>query len=83
MMERKLTIAGLIADLARFAPDTPCVAHLWVADDFEDIDPELTPDEVVSAIALADQTFDADISLSWDFLNECAATVRARRTGNE
>ena len=24
-MKRELTIAGLMADLARFAPDTPCV----------------------------------------------------------
>lgn len=31
----------------------------------------------------ADQTLDADISLSWGFLNECAATVLARRIDNE
>ena len=79
-MKRELTIAGLMADLARFAPDTPCVAHLWVADDFEDIDSDLTPDEVTAAIELADETFDADLSLSWAFMRECAEQIRARRT---
>lgn len=78
-MKRELTIAGLMADVARFAPDTPCVAHLWVADDFEDIDSDLTPDEVAAAIELADETFDADLSLSWAFMRECAEKVRARR----
>lgn len=78
-MKRELTIAGLMADLARFAPDTPCVAHLWVADDFEDIDSELTPDEVTAVIELADETLDADLSLSWGFLRECAEIIRARR----
>ncbi|WP_324022238.1 MULTISPECIES: hypothetical protein [unclassified Pantoea] len=78
-MKRELTIAGLMADLARFAPDTPCVAHLWVADDFEDIDSDLTPDEITAAIELADGTFDADLSLSWAFMRECAEHIRARR----
>jgi len=78
-MKRELTIAGLMADLARFAPDTPCVAHLWVADDFEDIDSGLTPVEVTAAIELADETFDADLSLSWAFMRECAEQIRARR----
>ncbi len=44
-MKRELTIAGLIASLSRFAPATRCVAHIWVADDFEVIDSELSPDE--------------------------------------
>lgn len=78
-MKRELTIAGLMADLARFAPDTPCVAHLWVADDFEDIDSDLTPDEVAAAIELADEAFDADLSLGWAFMRECAEQIRARR----
>ncbi|MGC1086464.1 hypothetical protein NHB29_22255 (plasmid) [Pantoea agglomerans] len=79
MMKRELTLAGLMASLSGFAPDTPCVAHIWMADDFEDIDPELTPGEVTAAIELADRTLDADISLSWGFMRDCAESVKARR----
>lgn len=78
-MKRELTIAGLMADLARFDPETPCVVHLWVADDFEDVAPELTSDEVLATIALADATLDADISLSGYFLRHCADMVLAGR----
>lgn len=78
-MERELTIAGLIADLTRFDPTTPCVAHLWIADDFADIEPELTHEETAAAIALADATLDADISLSWSFLRHCAEVILASR----
>lgn len=78
-MKRELTLAGLMASLSGLAPDTPCVAHIWMADDFEDIDPELTPDEVTAAIELADRALDADISLSWEFMRDCAETVKARR----
>ncbi|MEN4691239.1 hypothetical protein ABEG76_22815 [Pantoea agglomerans] len=79
MMKRELTLAGLMASLSGFAPDTPCVAHIWMVDDFEDIDPELTPGEVTAAIELADRTLDADISLSWGFMRDCAESVKARR----
>lgn len=79
MMKRELTLAGLMTSLSGFAPDTPCVAHIWMADDFEDIDPELTPGEVTAAIELADRTLDADISLSWGFMRDCAESVKARR----
>ncbi|WP_346303712.1 hypothetical protein [Pantoea sp. Morm] len=65
--------------LLRFEPDTPCVVHLWVADDFEDVAPELTPDEVLATIALADASLDADTSLSWYFLRHCADTIPAAR----
>lgn len=68
-----------MASLSGFAPDTPCVAHIWMVDDFEDIDPELTPGEVTAAIELADRTLDADISLSWGFMRDCAESVKARR----
>ncbi len=78
-MKRELTLAGLMASLSGFAPDTPCVAHIWMADDFEDIDSELSPHEVTAAIELADRTLDADISLSWGFMHDCAETVKARR----
>ena len=78
-MKRDLTIAGLMASLSGFSPDMPCVAHLWVADDFEDIDSELTHGEVTAAIELADRTLDADISLSWGFMRDCAESVKARR----
>ncbi|MGC1041666.1 hypothetical protein WKH27_23180 [Pantoea agglomerans] len=78
-MNKELTIAGLIASLSGFAPDTPCVAHIWMADDFEDIDTELSPHEVTSAIELADRALDADISLSWEFMRDCAESVKARR----
>lgn len=79
MMKRELTLAGLMASLSGFPPNTLCVAHIWIADDFEDIDPELTPCEVIEAIELADRTLDADISLSWDFMRDCAVSVKARR----
>lgn len=78
-MKRELTIAGLMASLSGFAPDTPCVAHIWLADDFEEIDPELTPGEVTAAIELADWTLDADISLSWGYMHDCAERVKSRR----
>lgn len=78
-MKRELTLAGLMASLSGFAPDTPCVAHIWMAGDFEDIDPELTPGEVTAAIELADRALDADISLSWEFMSDCAESVKARR----
>ncbi|MBK5018002.1 hypothetical protein IBT54_004981 [Pantoea sp. S62] len=52
---------------------------MWMADDFEDIDPELTPDEVTAAIELADRMLDADVSLSWEFMRDCAESVKARR----
>ena len=35
--------------------------------------------EVTAAIELADRTLDADISLSWGFMRDCAETVKARR----
>jgi hypothetical protein len=54
-----------------------------VADDFEDVAPELTSDEVLATIALADATLDADISLSWYFLRHCADTVLAKREEKE
>ena len=65
--------------LLRFEPGTPCVVHLWTADDFEDVAPELTPDEVLATIALADASLDADTSLSWYFLRHCADTILAAR----
>lgn len=78
MPEHK-TIADQIEHLQRFSPDTECVAHIWIADDFVDVAPELTPEEVSATLALADATLDADISLSWYFLRHCADTVLARR----
>lgn len=78
-MKKELTIAGLIASLSGFAPDTPCVAHIWVAEDFEDIDSELSPHGVTAAIELANWTLDADISLSWEFMRDCAESVKTRR----
>lgn len=78
-MKRELTLAGLMASVSGFAPETPCVAHIWVADDVEDIDAELSPHEVTAAIELADRTLDADISLSRGFMRDCAESVKARR----
>ncbi len=78
-MNTPLTIEKLIEHLQRFAPDTLCVGHVWIANDFEDIAPELTPDEVEATLALADNTLDAENSLSWYFLRHCADTVLARR----
>ncbi|NIG16282.1 hypothetical protein [Pantoea sp. Cy-640] len=82
-MNHPLTTGQLAEQLQCFAPDTPCVVHLWVADDFEDVAPELTSDEVLTTIALADATLDADISLSWYFLRHCADTVLAKREEKE
>lgn len=48
------------------------MAHVCIADDFEDLAPELTPEEVLA-------TLDADISLSWDFLRHCADINLAAR----
>lgn len=73
-MNQPHTTGQLAEQLQRFAPDTPCVVHLWVADDFDDAAPELTPGE-----ALADATLDADVSLSWYFLRHCADTILAAR----
>ncbi|PIF06787.1 hypothetical protein [Candidatus Pantoea floridensis] len=73
------TIGLLIEQLQLFAPDTPCVGHIWVADDFDDVAPELTADEVLATIALADASLDADTSLSWYFLRHCADTILAAR----
>jgi len=56
----------------------PCVVYLWMADDFEDIDAELSPDEVTAAMEMADATLEADISLSWGFMRDCAKTVKSR-----
>ncbi|MEI2606902.1 hypothetical protein V8O11_24425 [Erwinia aphidicola] len=78
-MKTTMTIAALTEQLLRFGPDTACVAHVWVADDFEDVAPELTPDEVLAALALADATLDADVSLSWYFLRHCADIILAAR----
>ncbi|WP_336804131.1 hypothetical protein [Erwinia aphidicola] len=78
-MKTTMTIAALTEQLQRFGPDTACVAHVWVAGDFEDVAPELTPDEVLSALALADATLDADVSLSWYFLRDCADIILAAR----
>lgn len=78
-MNTTVTIAKLTEQLQRFAPDTACVAHVWIADDFEDVAPELSPEEVLAALALADATLDADISLSWDFLRHCADIILAAR----
>lgn len=78
-MNQPLTTGQLVEQLLRFAPDTPCVVLLWVADDFEDVAPELTSDEVLATVALADATLDADISLSWYFLRHCAETILAKR----
>lgn len=80
-MKTAMTIAALTEQLLRFGPDTACVAHVWVADDFEDVAPELTPDEVLAALALADATLDADVSLSWYFLRDCADIILAEREG--
>lgn len=41
-MNTPLTIEKLIEHLQRFDPGTPCVGHVWTADDFEDLAPELT-----------------------------------------
>ena len=78
-MNQPLTTGQLAEQLLRFEPDTPCVVHLWVADDFEDVAPELTPDEVLATIALADASLDADTSLSWYFLRHCADTILTAR----
>lgn len=59
-------------------PTTPCVMHLWIADDFDDVASELTFDEVLATIALADATLGADISFSWYLLRQCADTVLAK-----
>lgn len=68
-----------MASLPGSAPDMPCVVYLWMADDFEDIDAELSPDEVTAAMEMADATLEADISLSWSFMRDCAKTVKSRR----
>ena len=81
-MNKPVTIADFIAHLQRFDPTAPCVGHIRIADDFEDIAPELTPEEVPATLALADATLDADTSLSWYFLRHCADTVLARREGD-
>lgn len=47
-----------MASLSGFAPDTPCVAHIWMADDFEEIDSELSLGEVTAAIELAEWTLE-------------------------
>ncbi|MBP2200547.1 hypothetical protein [Pantoea cypripedii] len=78
-MNKPVTIADFIAQLQRSDPATPCAGHIWIADDFEDIAPELTPEEVLATLALADATLDAGISLSGYFLCHCADTVLARR----
>lgn len=78
-MNQLLTTGQLAQQLLRFEPDTPCAVHLWVADDFEDVAPELTPDEVLATIALADASLDADTSLSWYLLRHCADTIPAAR----
>jgi hypothetical protein len=68
-----------MTSLSGFAPDTPCMAHIWLADDFEYTDSELSPDEVIAAIKLADRTLDADITFSWGVMCDCAESVKARR----
>ncbi|KJV27635.1 hypothetical protein VI01_19185 [Pantoea sp. SM3] len=73
-MNQPLTTGQLAEQLLRFEPGTTCVVHLWIADDFEDVAPELTPDEL-----LADASLDADTSLSWYFLRHCADTIPAAR----
>ena len=82
-MNKHITIADLIAHLQRFDPVTPCVGHIRTADDFEDVAPELTPEEVMATLALADASLDADISLSWHFLRHCADSVLAQREERE
>lgn len=78
-MNQPHTTGQLAEQLQRFAPDTPCVVHLWVSDDFDDVAPELTHGEVLATIALAAATLDADVSLSWYFLRHCADTILAAR----
>ncbi|WP_234473246.1 hypothetical protein [Erwinia sp. S63] len=78
-MNQPLTTGQLAQQLLRFEPGTPCVVHLWIADDFEDVAPELSPDEVLATIALADASLDADTSLGWYFLRHCADTIPAAR----
>ena len=78
-MSEPLTVASLITHLQRFPSNMPCVCHIWLADDLADIESELTPEEILATLALADSTLDADISLSWHFLRHCAETVIARR----
>jgi hypothetical protein len=73
-MNQPLTTGQLAQQLLRFEHGTPCVVQLWTADDFEDVAPELTPDEV-----LADASLDTDTSLSWYILRHCADTIPAAR----
>jgi len=46
-MNQPLTTCQMAEQLLRFEPGTPCVVHMWLADDFEDVAPELKPDEVL------------------------------------
>jgi hypothetical protein len=47
-MNQPLTTCQLAEQLLRFYPGTPCVVYLWIDYDFEDVAPELTPDEVLA-----------------------------------
>lgn len=78
-MNQPHTTGQLAEQLQRFAPDTPCVVHLWVADDFDDAAPELTPGEVLATIVLVDATLDADVRLSCYVLRDYADTILGAR----
>ncbi len=73
-----MTVAGMIARLHEYVPDTPCMGTFWLAEDFLALDDGLTEKEVTQAMHIASDGHDAAIGFNWDTLQYAIVRVKAR-----
>lgn len=73
-----MTVAGMIARLQEYVPDTPCMGTFWLAEDFLALDDGLTEKEVTQAMLIASDGHDAAIGFNWDTLQYAIDRVKAR-----
>ncbi|EIQ7173741.1 hypothetical protein [uncultured Leclercia sp.] len=73
-----MTVAGMMARLQAYVPDTPCMGTFWLAEDFLALDDGLTEKEVTQAMHIASDGHDAAIGFNWDTLQYAIDRVKAR-----
>lgn len=67
-MKNEMTVAALIAHLQMYSPETQCVASLWFAEDFLEMDGGLSPVQIEHAMQSVKRGHDASIGINWEVL---------------
>ncbi|WP_227627343.1 hypothetical protein [Klebsiella michiganensis] len=71
-----MTVKAFIARLAQYPEDVLCCGTFWLADDFLLLDDTLTEDDIDAAMALAQDSHDANTGFNWDTLQSAIDEVK-------